>query len=302
MAFHLNTGHQRSLSGFQNRTDDVFGSLAGLEKDYDKAVLERGPDEFIEERDSEQKDFKTPEIPHHRSGRSRKDHRDTRERILPSWKQRGGRGSITSRQGRGRRQREPDHKLHPERWTEYSLEDTDLSGESANKRAAIDFLKEIRERKAKEQRSEVWDADLYCDKIQFKKPVEKAKDEQEAESMKAMCGDVHKMPEYVIGQKKVRLPKKTAASSTVTGAGSADCVALGHLGEEESVDQSEKTVRKLDQSEEKTTKESSPSMGDKDAPRSDMNASSLGGENVSFQKKGKGKRKIRERKSYDDED
>ncbi|XP_071505976.1 uncharacterized protein [Diadema antillarum] len=299
MAFHLNTGHQRSLSGFQNRTDDVFGSLAGLEKDYDKAVLERGPDEFMEERDSEQKDFKTPKVPHHRSGRSRREHKDTRERILPSWKQRGGRGS--NRQGRGRRQREPDYKLHPERWTEYSLEDTDLSGESANKRAAIDFLREIRERKAKEQRSEVWDADLYCDKIQFKKPVEKAKDEQVAESMKPMHGDVHKMPEYIVGQKKARLSKKTAASSTVTGGRSADCVALGHLGEEEPVDQSDKTVRKLNQSEERTTKEISPSTGDKDAPGSDMNASSSGGENVSFQKKGKGKRKIRERKSNDED-
>lgn len=48
-----------------------------------------------------------------------------------------GRGYSRGQSGRGRRT--PDYKIHPEKWTMYSLEDVDTS-DSANKQAALEFL------------------------------------------------------------------------------------------------------------------------------------------------------------------
>lgn len=41
----------------------------------------------------------------------------------------------------------PDHVLHPERYTKYSLADTPGVSNQSNARAALDFLQEIRDRK-----------------------------------------------------------------------------------------------------------------------------------------------------------
>lgn len=47
-----------------------------------------------------------------------------------------GRGST---RGYGRGRRMPDYKVHPDKWTMYSLEDVDTS-DSSNKQAALAFL------------------------------------------------------------------------------------------------------------------------------------------------------------------
>jgi len=47
------------------------------------------------------------------------------------------RGRGSQRGPRGRRM--PDHKVHPDKWTMYSLEDIDTS-DSSNKQAALEFL------------------------------------------------------------------------------------------------------------------------------------------------------------------
>ena len=80
------------------------------------------------------------------------------------------------RRGPGRGWQTPDYKLHPERWTEYSLEDVDVS-DSANKQAAFDFLQERRALKDMEMKEDSVDLDQNaCSKglITFKKPVKKS--------------------------------------------------------------------------------------------------------------------------------
>ena len=80
------------------------------------------------------------------------------------------------RRGQGRGWKTPDYKLHPERWTEYSLEDVDVS-DSTNKQAAFAFLQERRAMKDSEMKEESADLDsIACSKgaITFKKPVKKS--------------------------------------------------------------------------------------------------------------------------------
>ena len=80
------------------------------------------------------------------------------------------------RRSQGRGWKTPDYKLHPERWTEYSLEDVDVS-DSTNKLAAFAFLQERRAMKDSEMKEESADLDsIACSKgaITFKKPVKKS--------------------------------------------------------------------------------------------------------------------------------
>ena len=80
------------------------------------------------------------------------------------------------RRGQGRGWKTPDYKLHPERWTEYSLEDVDVS-DSTNKQAAFAFLQERRALRDSEMKEESADLDSNaCSRgaITFKKPVKKS--------------------------------------------------------------------------------------------------------------------------------
>ena len=88
------------------------------------------------------------------------------------------------RRGQGRGWKTPDYKLHPERWTEYSLEDVDIS-DSSNKQAAFDFLQERRAMKDSEMKEESTDLEsIACSKglITFKKPVKKSQKSETAGS------------------------------------------------------------------------------------------------------------------------
>ncbi|XP_062621217.1 U5 small nuclear ribonucleoprotein TSSC4-like [Saccostrea cucullata] len=75
-----------------------------------------------------------------------------------------------------RRQKTPDYKAHPEKWTKYSLEDVgneDMS-ESSNTRAAFAFLEERRKLREGEMKAEAVNTeDTSCSKgiFMFKKPV-----------------------------------------------------------------------------------------------------------------------------------
>ncbi|XP_054757696.2 U5 small nuclear ribonucleoprotein TSSC4-like [Lytechinus pictus] len=316
-SFTLNTGHGQSLSGFTNRTSDVFGSLGGLEKNYDEAVKERGPDEFLDEdRESPEREFKKPAPPRHDSGRGQREHGHDGGRRgwdRPHSRGRGGRSSY--REGQRRQQKTPDYKMHPERWTEYSLEDTDVSGESANKRAAVDFFRDLRKRKAEEQREQAWDADLYTGKLEYKKPVLKSNTEQSDQTDKKQSyGDVHKMAEFQFGQSKPKvrkLPSERASSSQGSGSSISDSISLGHLGEEEDGSQSEGSIKETDQSCDSSIKiiqsDSSKTVGN-DAEDGDELKEATGDgrgktEKPVFQRKtGKGKRHIRGRKTTDEND
>ena len=82
-----------------------------------------------------------------------------------------GRGTYRGRHGRGRSA--PDYKAHPDRWTEYSLEDIDVSN-SSMKQAAFDFLHEQKQKREDDEREESVNIEsVACSKglISFKKPV-----------------------------------------------------------------------------------------------------------------------------------
>lgn len=88
------------------------------------------------------------------------------------------------RRGQGRGWKTPDYKLHPERWTEYSLEDVDVS-DAANRQAAFDFLQERRAVRDSEMKEESVDLDSNaCSKglIMFKKPMKKTQKSETATS------------------------------------------------------------------------------------------------------------------------
>ena len=314
-SFNLNTGQGRSLRGFENRSSDVFGSLGGLEKNYDEAVKERGPDEFIDEdrRESPERDFKKPAPPRPDSGRGRSEHGSRGGWDRPRWRGRGGRSSY--RGGRGRQNKTPDHEVHPERWTEYSLEDTDISGESSNKRAAVDFLRDLRKRKADEQHPEEWDAKLHCGKVEYKKPVLKTTtDKSDRDGKRQSYGDVHKMAEFQFGQSKpkVRKPNSSEASGSGSCIATSDSISLGHLGEEEEASQSESSSRQTDQSSDcrihpiqsdshEKTIENNPEEG-KESQKSSGDGRSETEMPIFQRKAGKGKRHIRGRKTEEEDD
>lgn len=89
----------------------------------------------------------------------------------PPQTQNRGRNSTRGRFGRSRAV--PDHKLHPERWTEYSLEDVDVS-DSANKKAALDFLHERQCMREADLKEDVMDLETSaCSKglFTFKQPT-----------------------------------------------------------------------------------------------------------------------------------
>ncbi|XP_061188234.1 uncharacterized protein LOC133196308 [Saccostrea echinata] len=90
-----------------------------------------------------------------------------------------------------RRQRTPDYKAHPEKWTKYSLEDVgneDMS-ESSNTRAAFAFLEERRKLREGEMKAEAVNTeDTSCSKgiFTFKKPV---KNESKKDTCKVSSKD-----------------------------------------------------------------------------------------------------------------
>lgn len=110
----------------------------------------------------------------------------------------------------------PDHVLHPEKWTKYSLEDdgtdkiTGLSGDALNKHVALSFMKEIRKRK--EIPTEITESEsdvVMSEKHVFSKSVIKHKVEvDEGTSKSQIVEGVNIMPEYVIGVSPSKTPKK----------------------------------------------------------------------------------------------
>ena len=88
------------------------------------------------------------------------------------------------RRGQGRGWQTPDYKLHPDRWTEYSLEDVDIS-DSSSKQAAFNFLEERRALRDSDMKESSVDLDSNaCSKglITFKKPVKKTQKSETANS------------------------------------------------------------------------------------------------------------------------
>lgn len=177
-----------------NRCKDVFGCLDDLELKHQafertRAIEDAEEDEKLVRQGPSQAEMETispafkPPASRGRQYQNRQGGRHSHERTSShtDFKQPGPRdvptrGRRPFRRGQGRGWQTPDYKLHPERWTEYSLEDVDIS-DSSNKQAAFDFLQERRAMRDSEMKEDSVDLDnSACSKglITFKKPVKKS--------------------------------------------------------------------------------------------------------------------------------
>lgn len=121
------------------------------------------------------------------------------------------------------KQKAPDFKLHPHKWTKYSLADVNEMNDKSNASAAFAFLKEMQTRKSKE--GENIDEDEK--KIVFKRIVKPEEPEVRAsfQSSKLI------MPEYEFGKKIQK--KKNRPERKTDGNGTSKEIKLGHLMEDE---------------------------------------------------------------------
>lgn len=129
----------------------------------------------------------------------------------------------------------PDFKKNPHKWTKYSLEDVQDITDESNKRSAMDFLRELANRKKLEQGyTKEEKLQELPTKIVFNKHLkisEKSVKETTKESSKEQSGSVTEnktiqksfnssklvMPEYVIGQKPIRQNKNIKRSKAEKG-------------------------------------------------------------------------------------
>ena len=146
--------------------------------------------------------------------------------------------------------RVPDHVLHPEKWTKYSLEEDGtekiagtLTGDALNRHAALSFMDEIRKRKENASKSVELESDVaMAEKHVFSKSAIKHKMEVDEIPPKSLLVDgVNIMPEYVIGQSLAKTPKtqSQAHPAKKTVHTPRDTVCLEHLEEQ---DASEKGI------------------------------------------------------------
>lgn len=121
------------------------------------------------------------------------------------------------------KQKAPDFKLHPHKWTKYSLADVNEMNDKSNASAAFAFLKEMQTRKCKESDN----VDEEEKKIVFKRIVKPEEPEVRAsfQSSKLI------MPEYEFGKKTQK--KKNRPERKTDGNSTSKEIKLGHLMEDE---------------------------------------------------------------------
>ncbi|KAK3102759.1 hypothetical protein FSP39_013716 [Pinctada imbricata] len=181
---------QNSGTEFANKSKDIFGGLDALASKHEAFQSSRKDESYkgwktdpsTEDTQTIMPAFKQPQgIPHkrddHRGGSGRSDReRDVSREVQHrnrEWDNRRGwdrnKGRDTWR-GTKRRFQTPDHKLHPEKYTKYSLEDVsseDMSNAS-NTKAALAFLEERRKLREGEMKEDVVDTSANaCSKGMF---------------------------------------------------------------------------------------------------------------------------------------
>lgn len=119
--------------------------------------------------------------------------------------------------------RPPDFKLHPHKWTKYSLADVNEMNDKSNAAAAFAFLKEMQSRKSKDDENN----DEQEKKIVFKKTLKS----DEPEIKPTFKSTKLVMPEYEFGKKVQK--KKCKPRRTTDGTTSNKEIKLGHLMEDE---------------------------------------------------------------------
>lgn len=154
--------------------------------------------------------------------------------------------------------RVPDHVLHPQKWTKYSLEEDGsekmgrMSSNEINKHAALSFLDELKERRKSGGESETFEkksADFVKDsaerKFHFSKPG--SIDDIEMETEKTSFGNqkdgVHMMPEYVVGKAKLPAKSKKLEPSKLKDSKEKKDVQIEHLLEKDDDEVEEKNAK-----------------------------------------------------------
>ena len=147
--------------------------------------------------------------------------------------------------------RVPDHVLHPEKWTKYSLENdgsennTGMTGDALNRQTALSFIEEIRKRKENTCKSAELESDVVmAEKHVFSRSAIKHKMEVDEELPRSQIVEgVNIMPEYVVGQSPAKTPKRQAQQAQSADKtkhspqkSPGDGVCLEHLEEQETVE------------------------------------------------------------------
>lgn len=120
--------------------------------------------------------------------------------------------------------RVPDFKLHPHKWTKYSLADVNEMNDKSNAAAAFAFLKEMRTRKSSDDDGRGGDEEK---KIVFKRTAEPEADEAKPSFRSSKLV----MPEYEFGKRVLK--KRTRPELKTDGAAVGKEIKLGHLMEDE---------------------------------------------------------------------
>ncbi|WAR02296.1 TSSC4-like protein [Mya arenaria] len=172
-------GFKFGNSGLNQRCKDVFANLDALEARHKAFETKRAHDDWRRDEQlltqqaiddepsgSEKPHSRRPVSDYHSRPRntSADNRRPDREFRVPMPPRGRGRG-----QWRGRGRGVPDYKVHPERWTTYSLEDVDTS-DASNKQAAFAFLnerKKLRETEQKETAVDLEENACSAGKITF---------------------------------------------------------------------------------------------------------------------------------------
>lgn len=117
----------------------------------------------------------------------------------------------------------PDHVLHPEKWTKYSLEEDGseslgrLSANEVNRHAALSFLNDLKNRRKTTEKESDSSGDQSDNEKHhsFAKPRDKLTDTSSTDRQHAISKQgVTVMPEYVVG--KTKTETKTSKKKKIT--------------------------------------------------------------------------------------
>jgi len=143
----------------------------------------------------------------------------------------------------------PDHVLHPEKWTKYSLEEdgtrsvsSGKTGDALNKEIAMNFIAELRSRRATavgrlvDEKMEIGEEELPNDHTGLKRKRDKLDEDEDTVKDQAMrdtntiidSSTTLIMKTYEVGQKQ---PRKPNFKSNVKGEVTAKELCLSHLSE-----------------------------------------------------------------------
>ncbi|XP_071795434.1 uncharacterized protein [Asterias amurensis] len=180
--------------------------------------------------------------------KSKESKEETTTNRPPDWS-RGQRQGAWNRRPRGGRRQPPDHFVNPEKYTKYSLEETNMCGNAANRSVALGFLNDLKKRKEEESTSSIETEVCEDGKHVFQKPV-LSKESTEQSPKRKVYGSVYKMADYEVGMSSsVQKPKKLKLMDSLKQ--KIDDHVLDHL--------SDNTVTRINQSEDSFTQEESMS-------------------------------------------